>query len=258
MRTRERATFPAACPAASQGSSIPCGTRLSTHELPQLCQNPAQLPLAEVTEVPPWTWGLSLGLSKTLMVSGGSCSNICLLLSVHLQLCLRITTPPGHHSCHNSDTFFPFPSRALNTLCIPSCSGGHGSPCTPLGCPFSRHHLQMRTKRRNLSVQDWEESSSERMLGQCSDCSTAQTHVQPSTETWAKTAREELWLCPCHAQVSRALLSASGGHAKPPSAPSLFPHSRISRDAAKPLLNSGAASSRGSLGLTREIGRAHV
>lgn len=109
----------------------------------------------------------------------------------------------------------------------------------------------MRTKRRNLSVQDWEESSSERMLGQCSDCSTAQTHVQPSTETWAKTAREELWLCPCHAQVSRALLSASGGHAKPPSAPSLFPHSHISRDAAKPLLNSGAASSRGSLGLTR-------
>lgn len=55
--------------------------------------------------------------------------------------------------------------------------------------------------------------------------------------------------CPCHAQVSRALLSASGGHAKPPSAPSLFPRSRIARDAAKPLLPSGAASSRGTSGL---------
>lgn len=43
------ATFPA----AFQGSSVPRGTRLSTHKLPQLCQNPAQLPLAEVTDVPP-------------------------------------------------------------------------------------------------------------------------------------------------------------------------------------------------------------
>lgn len=67
---------------------------LSTHKLPQLCQNPARLPLAEVTEVPPWTWGLSLGLSKTLMVSGGSYSNnLPSPLSVHLQLCLRIYNP---------------------------------------------------------------------------------------------------------------------------------------------------------------------
>lgn len=150
MRTRDRATFPAACPAAFQGSSIPCGTRLSTHELPQLCQNPAQLPLAEVTEVPPWTRGLSLGLSKTLMVSGGSCSNICLLLSVHLQLCLRITTPPGHHSCHNSDTFFPFPSRALNTLCIPKLLGRPWVTMHPSGMPIFSPSLANENKKEEF------------------------------------------------------------------------------------------------------------
>lgn len=155
------------------------------------------------------------------MVPGGSYSNnLPSPLSVQLQLCLRIAAPPGHHSCHNSDTFFPFPGHAGNTLCIPKLL--RRSQCTPLGCPFSHHHLEIgknRNKRRNFSVQDWEGSSRGWMLGLCS----AHSPAQPRAEMWAQTARGEPWLAAVPVPGSGEQGFAQG-HAKPPSAPSLFPH----------------------------------
>lgn len=185
------------------------------------------------------SWGLSLGLSKTLMVPGGSYSNnLPSPLTVHLQLCLRTATPPGHHSCHNSDTFLPLPAHAMSALCIPKLLRRLWvTQCTPLGCPFSQHHLEigkkkeflLRTRRKTRSSGCWR-------------CALTFPSTNPQKGGHRELGSSSAWqLCPCHARASWGLLRASGGHALNTN---LSQH-RIAQDAPKPLLISRASSRRG-------------
>lgn len=140
--------FPAAIPGGSartRASHIPCSLPSSFPGI--LCSlwdqtihpraatalpKPSTAPFGRGDKGPTVSWGLSLGLSKTLLVPGGSYSNnLPSPLSVHLQLCLRIATPPGHHSCHNSDTFFFFPQSCSEHPVHPKAAQeamGHRAP----------------------------------------------------------------------------------------------------------------------------------
>lgn len=141
----------------------------------------------------------SLGLSKTLMVSGGSYSNnLPSPLSVHLQLCLGIATLPGHHSCHYSDTCFSFPQSCREHPVHPKVAReavGHHAPLWD--APFLTNTCKWK-KKEEFPCSGREARASRCWM--CSAHSIAQTHVEPRIEMRAQPAREEVWLCPCHAQ----------------------------------------------------------
>lgn len=162
---------------------------------------PSTAPFGRGDKGPTTSWGLSLRLSKTRMVPGGSYSNnLPSSLSVHLQLCLRVATPPGHHSCHNSDTFFPFPSHAVNTLCIPKLFRRPWVTVHPSGMSlFSPSLVNRKKKKEGISLF---RTRREARVSRCQGCALTIPQHKPTYSPGQKRglrAREEVWLAavPC-------------------------------------------------------------